>query len=60
MTLQADLREAESELYDMERHGPDEDCPSMAIFNRMILAKWQQVENLREALDADPGKHATD
>ncbi|KKN12263.1 hypothetical protein LCGC14_1018150 [marine sediment metagenome] len=60
MTLQAELREAESKLYNMEKHGPDEDCPSMEVFGRMIQAKWQQVENLREALDADPGKHATD
>ena len=59
MTLQAELSEAESVLHDMEKHGPDEDCPSMAIFNRMIQAKWQQVENLRE-MCADNSKHATD
>ena len=59
MTLQAELREAESRLYDMEKHGPDEDCPSMEVFGRMIQAKWQQVENLRE-MCADNPKHSAD
>ena len=59
MTLQAELHKVESELYDMEKHGPDEDCPSMEVFDRMIQAQWQHVENLRE-MCADNPKHSED
>ena len=48
MTLLQDLRKAESELHDMEHFGPDEDCPSMEVFDRMIVAKWEQVETLED------------
>ena len=47
MPLHEELREAESELWDMERFGPAGDCPSMATFDQMISAKWELVETLR-------------